>query len=146
MDVMILPTPSKKDYSSQPFDKLYDQFMDIVEKSNLLVAIGYSFKDEGINDILKNQLEKQLRILSIGPKAYDETAKAFGESVQVCISNNVPYALQDTKRRVYAYKSGFYIGGGKHLRSIIEIICNDIDDTQTIAYKPMNSKERKQCC
>ena len=145
MDVMILPTPGKKDYSSQPFDKLYEQFMDIVEKSKLLVAIGYSFKDEGINDILKNQLEKQLRILSIGPKAYDETAAAFGKSVQVCISNDVPYVLQNADRHVYAYEHEFYMGCGKHMRSIIAKICNDIDGTQTIEYKPMNKKERKQC-
>ena len=145
MDVMILPTPGKKDYSSQPFDKLCEQFIDIVEKSKLLVAIGYSFKDEGINDILRNQLEKQLHILSIGPNAYDETTAAFGKSVQVCISNDVPYVLQNTERHVYAYENGFHIGLGKHLRSIIAKICNDIDGTQTIEYKSMNRKERKQC-
>ena len=51
-DIVIKPSRSpKEEEGDQPVRTLINEFKERIEKSNICIAIGYSFRDEGINEV-----------------------------------------------------------------------------------------------
>lgn len=57
-DVMIVPTLGEKDYSSKIFPRLLEKFKSILNNTDLLIVIGFSFRDPGINQMFAQRLDK----------------------------------------------------------------------------------------
>ena len=72
-DIMIPPTLGEKDYDHDIFPALWDRFKDMMSKTELLVVVGFSFRDPKINRILRSRLKhtnrkNPMRLLYVGPK------------------------------------------------------------------------------
>ncbi|MCE2509302.1 MAG: hypothetical protein J4G04_08470 [Nitrosopumilaceae archaeon] len=44
-DILVAPTLEAKDYGDEPFPQLFKQCDAILSRTDVLVAIGYSFRD-----------------------------------------------------------------------------------------------------
>ena len=58
MDVMIAPTLDEKDYGDGIFPQLMSRFKTVLGETELLIVIGFSFRDSGINRILRSCLKR----------------------------------------------------------------------------------------
>ena len=150
-DVMLLPALNSKDYDKHPFNALYDQFVKIIDNTDLLVSIGYSFKDERINNEIKKRIEKGLTLLAIMPKAWQKTINVFQDGkymdnnpTQILVCNGTPYAQSDhTNYNLFVYEVKFEQHTADNIGIIIETVRAHIDGQQ-IEFKPLNKKERKR--
>ena len=60
------------------------QFKRIIADVDLLVVVGYTFRDRQIRDIIRRQLEKNLHVLLLDPKAKD-VANKFENTAELVI-------------------------------------------------------------
>lgn len=69
MDVMILPKLGPKQYDKSPFEQLYNRFKEVLDSTDTLVVIGFSFRDMEINSIIKQNLGKGMNLILISPNS-----------------------------------------------------------------------------
>lgn len=76
------------EYTREIFSELFYQFHKILKKTNLLIIIGYGFKDKGINskiiEYMFYSLNKKIIIIDLKNK------EELMEGARFAISNNVP--------------------------------------------------------
>lgn len=68
-DIMIAPTEGPKDYNREPFTALMQHFDAELKNVGVLWAIGSSFRDEMIADIIKKRLAEGMVLVSVSPTA-----------------------------------------------------------------------------
>lgn len=85
-DRMILPTLGPKRYDEAPFSQLIDRFKKTLDNTEMLVVIGFSFRDPEITEIIKDRLRRGLILVSISPTATD-THKIFAPNHKVIHMN-----------------------------------------------------------
>ena len=71
-DVMIAPTEGMKNYGREPFPALMDHFKKEMERVDVLLAIGSSYRDEEIVSIIKDRLEDGMYLISLSPTAAED--------------------------------------------------------------------------
>ena len=67
--LMIPLTKKDKNYDTTPYKELFNQFEQIISEADLLVVIGYTFRDNKIYDTIYKYLNEKLHILFISPSA-----------------------------------------------------------------------------
>ena len=150
-DVMLLPALNGKDYDEQPFDALYEQFIKTIDNTDLLVSIGYSFKDERINNEIKKRLESDLTLLAVMPNAWNKIIDTFQDGdtsnnnpTMVLVCGGKPYAQTNhTDCGIFTYGVKFEPSTAKNIGIMINAIRAHIDD-KTLKFKPLNKQQRKQ--
>ena len=70
--VLIEPTLEEKDYTQKPFRELAEQGGSVLSDANVLVVVGYSFRDVMINDWLVWFMERGDPIVVISPNAEND--------------------------------------------------------------------------
>ena len=114
-DVMILPTLGKKDYSHGIFPELWRQFEKVLARTELLVVVGFSFRDPQINRMLRGRLRmtdnrpSPMGLLYVDPDpGPDKLERLVGSSVKPREIHLPDVRLLDYSQanmpRVYAYK------------------------------------------
>lgn len=68
-DIMIAPTEGAKDYSRKPFPRLMEYFEEEMKDINVLLVIGFSFRDKDVVDIIKERLANDMWLISVSPTA-----------------------------------------------------------------------------
>ena len=68
-DVTIAPTEGAKDYSREPFSTLMDHFKTEIEKVDVLLVIGFSYRDADITNIIKDRVDDGMALISLSPDA-----------------------------------------------------------------------------
>ena len=120
-DIMILPTLGPKYYEKSPFRELRDRFKEILSDIDVLVVIGFSYRDPEINGIIKNRLKGGMVVVSVSPEP--DQIKAISdissESVKI---KGLPFSKFGAN--VFAYKKEF---GPKTL--------DDIRNALNVIYK-----------
>ena len=77
-DVMIVPTLGEKDYTRDIFPDMLNRFKMVLTKTELLIVVGFSFRDLGINRMFRRRLTRSvgnprpMRLLYVGPKDEDD--------------------------------------------------------------------------
>lgn len=113
-DVMVYPTLGEKDYSHGIFPELWKRFEAILTKTELLIVVGFSFRDPQINQILQSRLkrtaENPMKLLYIDPR--HEVLKALvGADVEWRPARTergtLGHYYQDEMPYVYAYNVEF---------------------------------------
>ena len=66
-DFMILPTLGPKDYSRSPFYQIMNRFKEILSSTDMLIVIGFSYRDPQISEIIKQRLSEGMTLISISP-------------------------------------------------------------------------------
>ena len=70
--------------NEEPFKSLHERFKNRLSEANIMIAIGFAFRDEAINSIIEPFLKKSLRIYHINPTPPDRYPP----------ESKVPYFLQ----------------------------------------------------
>lgn len=133
-DVMINPTLGAKDYSNDIFPELLDKFKKILDKTELLIVVGFSFRDDKINEMIRSRLErttkntKPMRLLYVGPKPDDPESDGLRKFVEFgggLLPKEVPhnhglfnYSL-GSMPYVHAY-NGRFEQAASHMKDILD--------------------------
>ena len=70
--VMIAPTEGPKDYSRKPFPELQRHFEDEIAKVDVLLVIGFSYRDEYVVDVIKKNLDRGMNLISVSPTSMQD--------------------------------------------------------------------------
>ena len=68
-DVLVEPTLDTKDYGDKPFPQLFKQCDGMLAGTGMLVAIGYSFRDDAINRKIMGAISHGMQMLVVSPSA-----------------------------------------------------------------------------
>jgi hypothetical protein len=105
---LIYPGGKTEAVSTHPWDSLLAQFRDVLQQADVLLIIGYSFRDKHINDDILKAMEsnKQLRIISANPDDFtilakaDADAKGFFEKVEGTRLRSIVGYWPDTQKEI----------------------------------------------
>lgn len=89
-DVVIFPTLSPKDeyYGQIPFNTLRKQFQERLQKTDVFIVIGYSFRDDLINeDFVKFLSRKKTMMFVVSPSAVHDTDEKFNNEEKIVLSS-----------------------------------------------------------
>ena len=116
-DVMIYPEKGPKRYDKTIFPELARKFSSIFAYTDLLVVIGYSFRDEEVNYMIKHHLATggprgEMRLLYLDPKPNRGMSNLMGTDispkiVRTSTSNLLKYSVDDMP---YVYASDMKFG------------------------------------
>ena len=102
--VLIAPTEGAKDYGKEPFRELKERFKKELESVDVLLVIGFSYRDEELVKIIKAQLDRGMALISVSPR--DEE---FEQRVSNGFNGEVPVGdkLFRTKGRIVLINEKF---------------------------------------
>ena len=109
-DVLVAPTPDKQDKASTPFSILLGRFNEILTDLDLLVVIGFSFRDEELSDKIKTKADDAgMRVICISKKLDPWTTHLCQ---QLRVENSSVKAMKKLEREskhpnMYAFESEF---------------------------------------
>ena len=81
-DVFVAPTPNEKNMADAPFNELLRQFDDILSDLDLLIVIGFSFRDETLREMIKKKADGNMRVVCIS-KTLDNWPTSFCKHIYV---------------------------------------------------------------
>lgn len=76
-DVMLYPTRSSKKYNVTPFKELLSKSEEILGHTSLLIVMGFSFRDDEINKIIRERLDSDMKMVVFGKDVTDEIKTNF---------------------------------------------------------------------
>ena len=109
-DVLVAPTPDKQDKASTPFSILLGRFNEILTDLDLLVVIGFSFRDKELSDKIKTKADDAgMRVICIS-KELDPWTTSRCQRLRV--ENGSVKAMKKLEREskhpnMYAFESEF---------------------------------------
>ncbi len=121
--VMIAPTEGPKDYSRTPFPELLKHFEDEIVKVDVLLVIGFSYRDKHIVDIIKNNLDRGMKMITVSPTSMDDiklvdtdvpkpiltfTGSSFSAIDYRIVLINEEFKLETIDRMVMSLNDGLY--------------------------------------
>ena len=129
-DVMITPTLGEKDYSEDIFPTLVAAFKKILAETELLIVVGFSFRDPGINHMLRSRLTRSrgnpnpmmLLCVDPNPDVLRELVDPGGKHLTKSVSEAydlLQYSL-DTVPFVFAYRSKFDLNTARKLEPYLK--------------------------
>ena len=105
-DVMIVPTLGGKKYHSAPFSNLMHRFEDTLKNIDMLIVIGFSYRDEEINKIIGELTKKNLVLISISPTSDEDIRHITSESTILNKEQPIRHPAK-LKPKIYVYKTEF---------------------------------------
>ena len=95
---MIPPTEGPKDYSGVPFSILMKRFEEEMVDVELLLVIGYSYRDDDIADIIWKRLDSgEMKMIAVSP-TIETNARISGETELKPVQANVITLFKANKR------------------------------------------------
>ena len=77
-DIMIMPTHSPKDEEREtPFADIFSFMKQEFKKQDACIVIGYSFRDESINDVFRKFVQDKKTLIAISPTVRDDLKNLF---------------------------------------------------------------------
>lgn len=80
-DIMIAPTEGTKQYDKEPFSTLMERFRTEIKKVDVLLVIGFSYRDEEIVNVIKNRIRDGMVLISISPDAVNDIRRMTSADV-----------------------------------------------------------------
>lgn len=133
-DVMIAPTLGEKDYKKTPFNELTERFKNTLEETDVLIVIGFSFRDDELNEIIKDKIaNKRLVIISISPDSHDHIKRLIEDPIILDVPNLrvlhhslshgiVPPPFLRHPHPVYSYESKFELDAIDGICSVLNAV------------------------
>ena len=102
-DIMIMPTHSPKDEENKtPFGDIFDLMKQEFKEQDACIVIGYSFRDENINDVFRKFVQDKKTLIVVSPTLRDDMKNLF---VQGC-----RYNVKDDQVHIFTRGEGFVLG------------------------------------
>lgn len=102
-DIVIMPTRSPKEEENfHPLNKLFKMFAQNLKEARGCIVIGYSFRDDKINEVLLSFIEKIRIVAVISPTAVEDVKNNLfnGKSPTVSQSDDVTFVHRDEKNGI----------------------------------------------
>ncbi len=103
--IMIPPTEGEKDYGDEPFPVLTNRFRETVKEIDMLVVIGFSYRDKMVVDIIKEGLGRGMALISISRTADKAKELAPNDKSRMKEVDGLPLTLVGPK--IILYKTDF---------------------------------------
>lgn len=71
-DIIIVPTEGTKNYGKDPFPDLMDRFKESIKHVDILLIIGFSYRDDKIVDIIKDRIAEGMILISVSPTTVED--------------------------------------------------------------------------
>ena len=138
---MIIPlTKNKNDetYNIVPYKKLFEEFEHILYEADLLVVIGYTFRDEKILETIYEHLNEDLHILLLSPHPKNIANDKFVGSNELVINkeNKKVYCNSDKKSNIYYCDIKFGHETINDIVNLIKAMSKPIDLNELIPHDP----------
>ena len=120
-DVLVAPTPTEKNRADTPFRELLGRFDEILRDLDLLVVIGFSFRDEEICDMIKKKADAGMHVVCVSKKL-DPWPTSLCQRLHV---KNGNIGIEEKRGReskhpnMYAFESEF---GSRQLDNIMTVL------------------------
>ena len=105
--IMLPLTLDDKDYTIEPCKHMLEKFESEIQSINLLIVIGYTFRDRQIREMIQTYLDQNLCILLIDPNA-DKICDGFTNSTSIILDESKEIPTNNYSRyNLYCYKKEF---------------------------------------
>ena len=121
-DVMIFPTLGLKRYRGTPFLELMMQFGKMMERVDVLVVVGFSYRDLEITDAIRERCENGMIVLSVSPTPED-LGKAFGMKAEDYTIKDVTF--EKFHSNIFAYESEFGPDTIQDVCKALDVLCKE---------------------
>ena len=123
-DLLIAPTLGNKNYEkSTIFGALFKRFERMLSDTDVLVAIGTSWRDTEIVEQIKKRLNANMKILTIGPSANSIASGVFGKTTPLhLVDDRIEMKGTVAATGIYALDERFDKSVAKAIPHAIEII------------------------
>lgn len=111
--VMIAPTEGPKDYGRKPFPELKSHFEDEMKDVKVLLVIGFSYRDEYIVDVIKKNLDRGMKLISVSPTTEKDMAPM---ETRFPLTTPVDDQLFVSNHRVFLIDKKFELETINHMR------------------------------
>ncbi len=123
-DVFVAPTPTEKNRTNAPFNELLAQFNVILRNLDLLVVIGFSFRDKTLCEMIKKKADDGMRVICVS-KTLDPWPESFCK--QLYVKNDYVVGMEKRKRRkkhskMYVFESEFGLGQMDDIMKVLEYV------------------------
>lgn len=97
-DIMIAPTEGAKNYGRRPFPTLLKRFEESMKKVDMLLVIGFSYRDDEITEIIKRRLDEGMLLISVSPSTSKDIAARISDAEPQPVDwNNSQFSVLDSK-------------------------------------------------
>ena len=120
-DIMIAPTEGAKDYNREPFSVLINRFREVIKKVDVLLVIGFSYRDDEIVNIIKEGLQNEMILISISPDAVTSIRRVSNGDIQTKEINGRHFKVIDSQ--IILYEQTFGMDTIDDIRSALETVC-----------------------
>ena len=120
-DVLVAPTPDKQDSTDAPFYELQGRRNEVLANRDLLVVIGFSFRDKELREIVKAKADAGMRVVCVSMKL-DPWSAEFCR--QLWVKDNRIEVMKGQERlsvheNMYAFESEF---GPEQMDEILKVL------------------------
>ena len=118
------PTPTEKNRTNAPFNELLARFNIILYNLDLLIVIGFSFRDETLRDMIKKKADDGMRVICVS-KTLDPWPASFCK--QLYVKNDYVVGMKKHKRRkkhskMYVFVSEFGLDQIDDIMKVLEFV------------------------
>ena len=123
-DIMIAPTEGKKDYSKEPFSSLVNHFEKEIGDVDVLLVIGFSYRDDDIVDIIKDRIKDGMALISVSLEDEAETdiARVSEDKIETVDING--HTLKTIGGRIMLVEQEFGPSNINRVRASLEAACD----------------------
>ena len=123
-DIMIAPTVGAKDYDREPFSTLMNRFEEAVSGVDMLLVIGFSYRDDEIVRIISDRMEKGMALVTISPNAVKDVLRAFYAGIKA--EEFEDGDIREIDRNIITYKQKFGPETVAAMSKELDAICRQI--------------------
>ena len=126
-DIMIAPTSGAKDYGREPFPALMGRFKEVMSGVDMLLVIGFSYRDDEIVDIINDNVERGMELVSISPNTVKDVLRAF--DIDIKAEELDDGEIQSIGPTITTYKQKFGPDTVIAMSNMLAVICEQIQQT-----------------
>ena len=123
-DVFVAPTPNEKNRADAPFNELLKHFENVLYELDLLVVIGFSFRDKTLCDMIKKNVDGKMRVVCVS-KTLDHWPKNYCQRLYIKNGNITPIEKSERKSKnsnMYVFESEFTLGQMDYIMKVLEYV------------------------
>lgn len=124
--MLIYPYLSPKEgKTNEPYNLILEQFIQRSKKIDVLIVIGFSFRDEDINDIIRGLMEQNKYVVFISPTVNRDLQDNFFkknefDTVKMNLQDGGSYSIINNHNNLISIEMGISLENNEEIISIIK--------------------------
>ena len=121
-DVIIAPTEGAKDYDGKPFSALMNRFKESIKEVDILLVIGFSYRDNEIARIIRSRVRNGMTLISISPDIDKDIHRVLGTVPKTERTHDSRITV--IERRIILCKHKFELGAIHDINTALKLAYN----------------------